>query len=614
MANWDDDIVSFLDDTTIVAPIESVFDVYDRIVEKAAEIGLHFQPAKCRFIYLHSDTAPPPEPVRHRLETNVIPRSDVITAVGVPVGAVNADYHSVLQRRIKRSRLVLDRLGDSRLSKQNAFLLLRMCAQSQFDYWLRTVAPDIVAPHAREFDSLVLGRAMDILGLHDIRSGEGPAQKLALEQLYLPIAKSGCGLRRTVDISHIAYLSAHIGAIRDNPARWKELSERYPLSYASLLQVLTRCIEEARRRILAVPDDPPDCRDKQTRAMDKILIPWPPDGSHTTIDFASLLRFYDMNSEHNTLGMYHLQTSLTRLANNARFVAFRHSSSPLINELSPSLRVGYEAHMTSLENKGAGRWLYVVPKERRFALTNSDYMCAIRTRLYLQGHTLPLTHCNCQAFQDRDGAYADDPLHALSCIRTRGRQITRRHNMVVEAIANAIRQCGTPVEVEETGYDHDKNRRPDIFAMINNIPTFIDVGIVHPSAKSYRREKRRLEIARRYEQGKIRKYTDIAMDNNGVIIPFIIESNGGFGETAGYVTADVAALANQDALAFVPSEIVKDMLDGIAVAVQKGNALAIRRSLEVSMSEKWRRGSPSLSAAHWRQVSVSSSAETVVLG
>ena len=60
------------------------------------------------------------------------------------------------------------------------------------------------------------------------------------------------------------------------------------------------------------------------------------------------------------------------------------------------------------------------------------------------------------------------------------------------------------------------------------------------------------------------------------------------------MTADVAALANQDALAFVPSEIVKDMLDGVAVAVQKGNALAIRRSLEVSMSEKWRRGSPSL--------------------
>ena len=35
------------------------------------------------------------------------------------------------------------------------------------------------------------------------------------------------------------------------------------------------------------------------------------------------------------------------------------------------------------------------------------------------------------------------------------------------------------------------------------------------------------------------------------------------------MTADVAALANHDALAFVPSEIVKDMLDGVAVAVQK---------------------------------------------
>jgi len=142
--------------------------------------------------------------------------------------------------------------------------------------------------------------------------------------------------------------------------------------------------------------------------MNKILIPWPPDGTHTTIDFASLLRFSDTQGDHDTLGMYHLQTSLTRLATNARFIAFRHSSSPLTSGLSPSLRIGYEAHMTSLSNPGAGRWMYVVPSEPRFALTDTDYVCAIRTRLYLQGHTLPLTNCNCQPFDDAVGAYVDD--------------------------------------------------------------------------------------------------------------------------------------------------------------------------------------------------------------
>jgi len=269
--------------------------------------------------------------------------------------------------------------------------------------------------------------------------------------------------------------------------------------------------------------------------------------------------------------------------------------------------------MTSLTNPGAGRWMYVVPSEPCFALTNTDYVCAIRTRLYLQGHTLPLTHCNCQPFEDAVGAYVDDPLHALSCIRTCNRQITHRHHMVVGVVSNAIRQCGTPVEVEETGFDHEKNRRPDIFATINNIPTFIDVGIVHPSAKSYRREKRPLEIVRRYEENKIQKYKDLAEDNNGVIIPFIIESSGGYGERAKYVTQDIATLANQDSLAFAPSEIVNNMLDGVAIAVQKGNALAVRRSLETSLAQKWHRGRPSLSAAQLRQVSVTSSTATVPL-
>ena len=200
-----------------------------------------------------------------------------------------------------------------------------------------------------------------------------------------------------------------------------------------------------------VPDDMSDVLAKQTGAMDKILIPWPPDGTHTTIDFASLLRFYDTQSDNYTLGMYHLQTSLTRLATNACYFAFRHFSSPLITGLPPSLRIGYEAHMTSLANPGAGRWLSVVPSEPRFALTNTDYVCAIRTRLYLQGHTLPLTHCNCQPFEDAVGAYVDDPLHALSCMRSCNRQITHRHHLVVGIVANAIRQCGTPVEVEASG-------------------------------------------------------------------------------------------------------------------------------------------------------------------
>ena len=53
------DILSYLDDTTIVGSVDVVFGIYDMIVEKARNIGLHIQAAKSAFIYLHSATAPP---------------------------------------------------------------------------------------------------------------------------------------------------------------------------------------------------------------------------------------------------------------------------------------------------------------------------------------------------------------------------------------------------------------------------------------------------------------------------------------------------------------------------------------------------------------------------
>jgi hypothetical protein len=357
--------------------------------------------------------------------------------------------------------------------------------------------------------------------------------------------------------------------------------------------------------------------------MDDILVPC---DAHSTIDFPSLLRFYEKGGVNEKLGMYHLQSSLTRMASASSSLAARHPESPLIMQLSRPLRDGYDVHMTSLQHPGTGCWLYAVPRGPRFVFSNVDYVCAIRTRLYVQGHTAVLTRCNCEDGNhngDGEGAYVVDPLHGLSCIRTRGRQITKRHNMVVDVVANAIRQCGAVVELEPTGYEHNKNRRPDIFAVVNNVPTFIDVGIVQPSAKSYRRMQD-FAVTRQREKQKIEKYSTIAMQNDAVVMPFIVETNGGLGEQARYVIQDIAGMANCHALAFAPSEIVRDMLDGVSVAIQKGNAMAVRGSLSNTVISRWRRNHMSTAQnrrmnedrnrnAVVHQLSVTSSAATVAL-
>ena len=221
--------------------------------------------------------------------------------------------------------------------------------------------------------------------------------------------------------------------------------------------------------------------------------------------------------------------------------------------------------------------MYVIPREPRFTISNADYISAIRSRLYLQGRAVQLTHCVCQRFTDGPGHYTVDSLHALSC-KVGGRTIAR-HNMVTEAVASGLRQCGTRVEVEQAGYDHKSRIRPDIFAVINNVPTFIDIGISNPSAVS-NRSHIPLMAADRYAATKLKKYEELAMENYAVVMPFIIESNGAYGMHAKLVASDIGNFANNNSLAFAPADVMKDLLDAVAVATQRGNAMTVRSAQE----------------------------------
>jgi hypothetical protein len=75
------EILSYLDDTMIVGPVDMVFRVYDMIAERARNIELEIQPAKSAFIYLHSATAPPNAATAARIDENLIPSDEVITSL-----------------------------------------------------------------------------------------------------------------------------------------------------------------------------------------------------------------------------------------------------------------------------------------------------------------------------------------------------------------------------------------------------------------------------------------------------------------------------------------------------------------------------------------------------
>ena len=98
------------------------------------------------------------------------------------------------------------------------------------------------------------------------------------------------------------------------------------------------------------------------------------------------------------------------------------------------------------------------------------------------------------------------------------------------------------------------------------------------------RHKAPLVRTKEYEKEKI---TKLAYENDARIIPFIIETNGGYGEQACYVVDDIKVFAHEEALAYAPSDVVRDMMDAVAIAVQRGNAKAIIAAYERMMHVRY---------------------------
>jgi hypothetical protein len=159
--------------------------------------------------------------------------------------------------------------------------------------------------------------------------------------------------------------------------------------------------------------------------------------------------------------------------------------------------------------------------------------------------------------------------------------------LTVDNVATTFREYGVIVHVEASGHDDETNKRPDIFAVINGVPTYIDVGIVHPSAKSYRTSPPGA-VADRYAANKIAKYRTLAEERGGVILPFIVESSGGYGQHALNLLADIRRCAGENAAMASPKEVVNRFLDTVAIGIQRGNALAVRRSVEATQRDEWR--------------------------
>jgi hypothetical protein len=183
---------------------------------------------------------------------------------------------------------------------------------------------------------------------------------------------------------------------------------------------------------------------------------------------------------------------------------------------------------------------------------------------------------NCTSCGAED-AIRIDRWHHLSCNIHKRREINLRHNAVVHALYAHAGYAGGAVAKEPSGLSTEDNRRPDLQIVFPGQHILTDVVISHPLCPSHitAASKKHIVTAEQAEQRKHVKYHQIAEHQHARFLPFSVETTGGMGRDA-VELVDQISLACRDHLTLESHlYIARGVRASVAIAVQKGNALAI---------------------------------------
>ena len=175
-----------------------------------------------------------------------------------------------------------------------------------------------------------------------------------------------------------------------------------------------------------------------------------------------------------------------------------------------------KAAVRSASQKNASLWLTVIPTEWKYSMESAEFRTALRLRLLIppvEFTKLRTTICACGA------DLAEDPLHLMGCVSLMGSAGTKRHDLVVRALASAARDADVAVAVEQREAVIDGRRpdrkRPDLrFTLTNHkkLSLMADVAVVYPASKAKAKGAavRALSATKSHEADKQKSYRDVA--------------------------------------------------------------------------------------------------------
>ena len=247
------------------------------------------------------------------------------------------------------------------------------------------------------------------------------------------------------------------------------------------------------------------------------------------------------------------------------------------------------ARLTAITAPMAAMWKSTAPIHDNSHLTLPDphYRLAARMNLGLQPfhNKLPSVCPSCIKHK----ALAKDSWHFLSCNHWKRRQVTVRHDAVVNALWSYVNTIGGMAMREPGGLVMEDKRRPDLLLTFPGQQILTDVVVSHPLCPTHRLRacSKHAAVAEFANTRKLEKYVTTAATQHARLLPFSVETTGGMARGAIELLEQVS-LACRDTLTVWPHwQIEMEMQKAVAVAVQKGNAMIMLAGYNAAVMPTW---------------------------
>ena len=251
----------------------------------------------------------------------------------------------------------------------------------------------------------------------------------------------------------------------------------------------------------------------------------------------------------------------------------------------------------------------ILPNAAEHTIITPYFNQSIRLRLNLPPHDMSTSYCDVQQCGKILVDTIDVTHHHFSCRQLKRKEITFRHDLIVNTVLRIARDAGYATHREPRIIDDlQTSTQPDatLYSLHSNRqPIFIDVSVTHPCAPSYVHAAGRAHhpppqvisdastsslasashpTIKQREHTKINYYAQVTHDHHAIFYPLVMETYGAIGEQF----IKLLAILASDAAEYhqhTPQQSKRWLFQArcsIAIALQVGNSIVTTRALRAA--------------------------------